>query len=63
MESGTPPPTGETKQKRKCAPNFANSQREEKIGVNLWSGGFERKKRPGSSEKIGFTGERSRLRA
>jgi hypothetical protein len=29
----------------------------------LWSDGLERKRKRGSSGKIGFTGERSRLRA
>jgi hypothetical protein len=33
------------------------------IGVNLWSDSFNKKKRSESSGKIGFTGQRSRLRA
>jgi hypothetical protein len=43
--------------------DFASPQQGEKIGVNLWSDGLERKRKRGSSGKIGFTGERSRLRA
>jgi hypothetical protein len=53
----------ETLAKHNCAPNFGTSQQEEKIGVNLWSYGFNKKQRSESSGKIGFTGERSRSRA